>query len=167
MSASAELAVGGGQTLPVRKPRLPRGGLIALVRGVVEEGGSLWVGAEGWSMSPTIRVGDNVLLERADNARVGDVVLLDLDGTPVLHRVIDVGEGKVWTAGDGLPRPDAPVTLEHVVARAVARERGGRTTALRWEPSLGAIALARGLWWRARIGVARGVRAARSARGGS
>lgn len=40
-------------------------------------------------MSPTLLDGQTVLVRRADEARPGDVALLDAGGTPEIHRLLD------------------------------------------------------------------------------
>jgi hypothetical protein len=153
------------QRLPRHRAELSPEALLALVRQVLAGGGSLWVGAHGPSMSPTVREGDQVLLVPSGDVRRGDVVLAEVSGRGVLHRVVRCDPTHVWTAGDGVPCADPPRPRSSVVARAIARERGGRVTALARDAELGALPLARGLWWTMRLGLARRVRAARSARG--
>ena len=152
------------RTLPRHRGELRPEALLQLVRQVIGEGGSLWIGAQGPSMSPTIRDADHVLLAPVGNLRRGHIVLADVAGRAVLHRVTATDERHVWTAGDGVLCTDPPRLRSSIIARAIARERGGRITALAWQSELGALPLARGLWWEMRLGVARRVRAARAIR---
>ena len=155
---------GEWQRLPRHRTTLSPVALLALVRQVLAGGGSLWVGAHGPSMSPTIREGDQVLLVPPGDVRRGDIVLADVAGKGVLHRVTGCDETRVWTAGDGHLRADPPRPRSCVVARAIARERKGRITALAGDAELGALPRARGLWWEVRLGLARRMRAARATR---
>ena len=150
------------RSLPRHRAKLQPEAVLQLVRQVIAQGGSLWIGAQGPSMSPTIGDGDQVLLAPIDELRVGHVVLADVSGRAVLHRVIAIDSARVWTAGDGVLCNDPPRARSSIVARAIARERAGSVTALAWEMELGALPLARGLWWEMRRGVARRVRAARA-----
>ncbi len=79
------------------------------------------------SMGRAAPVGSVVLGRHVDagQVRIGDAVLLPRPGTPVLHRVIEVGHEQsrvvVRTQGDANPLPDAtPTVLPARVVRAVA-----------------------------------------------
>ena len=78
-------------------------------------------------MSPTLREGDEVLLETATSLTIGDVVVARVptrSGT-VLHRVIEADTGRVVTRGDACRRSDPPVPRAHVLFRATALRRAG------------------------------------------
>ena len=129
--------------------------LAELVRAVVGGGGEYWVRGAGWSMHPTIRSGDDVLLVAPrGRPRVGDVVLVDAD-VATLHRVLQVRGSRVLTAGDNTCAPDGWVPLERVAARASAARHGTSLVAL--EPTLrhGVGALVRGLALLLRLQLAR------------
>lgn len=110
---------------------LPPPDLIDLVRGVVHEGGSLWVQVTGISMNPVVREGDSVLLAAmARPPRRGDVLFLDARGRPLLHRVVRVSPNEIVTRGDSARTDDAPVSPASCVAHALAARRGSVTVAL-------------------------------------
>ena len=133
---------------------LPPRGLLDLVRGVVQEGGSLWVQVTGISMNPVIRDGDSVLLAGlARGPRRGDVVFLDVGGCPLLHRVTRAESGQIVTRGDAARTDDAPVLPEACVAHALAARRGGVTVALTPTLRFGVKALLWFVAWRIRLHV--------------
>jgi hypothetical protein len=110
---------------------LPSSGLIDLVRGVVSEGAALWIQVTGISMNPLLREGDSVLLARlARPPRRGDVVFLDVDGRPLLHRVRRVAAAGLVTGGDAAQTNDPLVPPAACVAHALAVRRGSITVAL-------------------------------------
>jgi signal peptidase I len=81
---------------------------------------------KGASMSPYLAEGDALVLQRVapSSLREGDVVLLRLDGHPVLHRVVGIARAEdgglsVITRGDANPAPDTPVPIGAVEARLV------------------------------------------------
>lgn len=127
-------------------------GLIDLVRGVVTEGGSVWIQVTGISMSPLFREGDSVLLTGLSRApRRGDVLFVDIGGRPLLHRVRRIASDRIVTRGDASLTDDAPVPLTAAVAHALAVRRGPATVALMPTLRFGAKAL---LWfaaWRVRV----------------
>ncbi|MFT6398271.1 MAG: signal peptidase I, partial [Bradymonadia bacterium] len=75
-------------------------------------GTTIEVDAEGGSMFPLIRNGDSVLVRPIDRKlRVGDVVLLVLDGRWILHRIVELTAVTVRTQGDNQAQADHPVGL--------------------------------------------------------
>jgi signal peptidase I len=81
---------------------------------------------EGASMSPYLAEGDALVLQRVapSSLREGDVVLLRLEGRPVVHRVVGIaraedGRLSVVTKGDANPAPDTPVPIDAVEARLI------------------------------------------------
>lgn len=118
MTDTASRVASTTRVLPVDSPEF-----LTLVRAVVSEGGALWVRVRGTSMIPSIPRDAAVLLRPvgAEGVSIGDVALAELpDGTAVLHRVLSVGEGVVVMKGDNLPRADAPISADRLLA--VARD---------------------------------------------
>ena len=73
----------------------------------------------GSSMRPLLFPGD-VLRARptgAGEVRAGDVVIVDLGGRLLCHRVVYVAAGRVVTRGDDSLEYDPPVTADAVVGR--------------------------------------------------
>jgi signal peptidase I len=65
------------------------------------------VAVQGGSMSPTIEQGDLVFFMRPDSIEVGDIVILEVAGSIVTHRVVDIdSNGGYVTQGDANPTPD-------------------------------------------------------------
>lgn len=101
------------------------------IREVVAAGGEIWLPVSGRSMTPTIGVGDSVLLARPTRGpRAGDIVLSSGPTLPMLHRVAAVDGATVVTVGDACDGPDAPVGHDAIVAQAVAVRRGSVVAAL-------------------------------------
>lgn len=103
-----------------------------------------WLPVQGRSMLPTLREGDEVLLDSAAALALGDVVVLrhpTRSGT-LLHRVIDVDEGRVVTQGDNCRRPDPPARRAQVLFRATIVRREGREGPIPPAP------VRRRPWWR-------------------
>lgn len=104
-------------------PEAPPGG--DRVEGTVRR---FWEPVRGTSMLPTLREGDEVLLETASSVSVGDVVVVRSPvrrGT-LLHRVARIEGGHVVTRGDACPFDDPPVSRSQVLYRAAAVRRGER-----------------------------------------
>jgi hypothetical protein len=82
-------------------------------------------------MYPTIRPGDRVLLSPVRAALVrGDVVIVPLGRSVLLHRVVSLTNGSALTMGDACKMPDRPIDVDSVFARAVAIRRETAVTAL-------------------------------------
>jgi len=77
------------------------------------------------SMTPAIRVGDIVLVERmpASAVRVGDIVQYRRGDLVINHRVIGIsgsGDHEVFiTKGDANPAPDPPVAAQQIIGKDV------------------------------------------------
>ena len=141
----------GGAGLSLARPAV-----LELVREVVGSGGGIRVRAAGGSMWPAVP--DGALVELAavpSRLRRGRIVLLDWNGTAVLHRVTRVRDDVVETRGDACLERDPPTPRERLVAMAVSIEHEGRLSSasgsLRWGP-MAWIRFARA---RTRLGAAR------------
>jgi hypothetical protein len=104
---------------------LPSGDLLTLVREVTSTGGEMWIVVTGRSMMPAISPGDRLLMTLPGKIRNGDVVLADLCGRPLLHRVRKLTSTSVITRGDALSLDDAPFERADIIARASTLERDG------------------------------------------
>jgi ribosomal protein S18 acetylase RimI-like enzyme len=131
----AQRAAANGVGLSLSRPAV-----LELVRELVGNGGGIRVRAAGRSMWPTIP--DGAFVELAPlpaRLRRGSIVLLDWNGTAVLHRVRRVRDGIVETQGDGCVERDPPTPRDRVVAIAVSIEHDGRLSSAsaswRWGPA--------------------------------
>jgi hypothetical protein len=92
-----------------------------LLRDALSRTGSASVRCIGRSMEPTVRLGEDVVLEPCDDARAGDVVVLHLGDDLVLHRILWSMKGvdrvvHVGDAGDATPQIASRASI---VARAI------------------------------------------------
>ncbi len=73
------------------------------------------------SMEPTYHVNDLIFAVKAKNFKVGDIVVYQTGGTPVVHRVIeaDDGSGTVITQGDANNAPDDPVVVSRIKGKVL------------------------------------------------
>lgn len=102
------------------------------IRRLVERGDHVWMVVTGVSMEPTLKPGDRVLLGPVmDGTLGGGIVLADVGGRPVLHRVMVQTGGFVVTAGDACGRSDMAIPRSAVVACAHAVYSGDGVSALR------------------------------------
>ena len=77
---------------------------------VLRSSGALRLRVMGWSMFPSIRPGDTLVIHGAGRNAVsqGDVVLFRRDRRLFVHRVVSKG-GQLVTQGDSMSAPDPPV----------------------------------------------------------
>lgn len=81
---------------------------------------------EGTSMLPTLRPGDEVVVDlQARRFRCGDVIVVRSDETLIVHRVIEV-RPTLATRGDNAPAADQPVAPEQVMGPVIELHRMGR-----------------------------------------
>ena len=111
------------------------GSFIGVLLDGLARGFSVSFVAEGDSMWPTIRSGDRLTAVPVNPSEVrpGEIVLVLSGHTHprlLAHRVVTIrqagSEPTIEVRGDAKRGPDVPVTLDRVVARVVAVERGWR-----------------------------------------
>ena len=106
-----EITVGGEQ-------------LLRIARDVSMVGGRMWITSTGTSMYPTLLDRDRVLVEPATCVGLGDIVLVNDGGAPVLHRIVRMSGDRVTTRGDARMTYDRPLGRTDIIARAVRVRRG-------------------------------------------
>jgi hypothetical protein len=84
--------------------------------------------ADGWSMHPTIRYGETIIVEPlGDSAvRAGDVLLYRHARFAIAHRLVRVTSTELVLRGDAADSCDAPISSDQLLGRVVAVERRGR-----------------------------------------
>ena len=102
-----------------------------LVEGVLATGMPVWVRGGGWSMHPTIRPRERVLLEPLRRGpKAGDIIAVRVGRSILVHRLIRQVDGLFYTRGDGSNCTDKPAAATRILAVATAVERNGRIVAL-------------------------------------
>lgn len=102
---------------------LPNDIFFAEVEHILSEGGSVMLTVQGNSMRPFICSGrTRVVLSPCDAEELhrGDVVLFRYRGRHILHRIIEVDNGRLLLAGDGNYRQFEQCDRDDVAARVVA-----------------------------------------------
>jgi hypothetical protein len=84
----------------------------------------------GGSMVPFIRPEDVVTIVPGKQCRTGDVVLVHRGEALLLHRVVGIFSGRIFTKGDALSRLDLQVDSRDILGRAVRLERQGQCRSL-------------------------------------
>ena len=71
------------------------------------------------SMEPTLRENSLIIVTGAREYNVGDIIVYQTGGTPVVHRIIEIDgqTGTLTTQGDANNAPDEPITLSRVKGR--------------------------------------------------
>jgi hypothetical protein len=124
-------APGDGLPVTTEIARMDGARLLELARGVVGHGGEMWIVVTGNSMQPAIAEGDRVRIGQAGLLEPGMVVLADVAGRPILHRIREVRSDEVVLRGDALPTDDGPIPRASVIARVRASSRGAVIQELR------------------------------------
>jgi len=89
--------------------------------------GAHWVTVEGSSMAPSVKPGDQVLVEPirpGQTLQEGDLLLAQRAGFLVVHRLVrKIGDAMV-TRGDGAWFDDSPIPERDILARVIDVRRG-------------------------------------------
>ena len=89
--------------------------------------GKLRLRVTGWSMFPSVRPRDVLMVERVDCDGVGcgDIVLFERDGRLFAHRVLSRSGAKIVTRGDAMGRADAPIGEKEFLGKVTSIVRQG------------------------------------------
>ncbi len=98
---------------------------------VLRTQGNLRLGVTGWSMFPSVRPGDVLVVDRTSSSGVstGEIVLFGRNRRLFVHRVVGKeldGSSTVLTRGDAMPQPDAPVNDNDLLGRVSCIVRNGK-----------------------------------------
>lgn len=104
-----------------------------IIYDIVSGGGSVRLDVKGNSMMPLIRdEKDAVLLKKADNIQLYDVVLFKKDdGRIALHRIVEITDDTYTIIGDNQYRFDRNIEKDWLIAKAVEIQRGKRRIGLK------------------------------------
>lgn len=93
--------------------------------------GKLRLRVNGWSMLPSIRPGDTLLIEAVnyDNVASGEVVLFLRGQRLFAHRAIGRSHSdlRIITRGDAMRREDRPLNQAELLGKVTLIWRGGKT----------------------------------------
>jgi signal peptidase I len=112
----------------LQKPEAVHSAKCELAAEILRSSGQLRLGVNGWSMLPSVRPGDTLLVERTDpdDFTGGDIVLFMREQRLFAHRVVARTDLSLQTRGDGLRAADPPVERNEVLGRVTLIRRGGR-----------------------------------------
>jgi len=101
---------------------------VELVRDELAQGALLRLRVAGHSMAPLVTLGDVVLIQRAnwEDLRRGDLLLIEQEGTFLVHRLVAADAHGFHTKGDNASHADLPIAPQDVLGRVVAVEKGSR-----------------------------------------
>jgi len=100
-----------------------------LATGVLRSYGRLRLQVTGWSMFPSVRPSDALIVDLVSRSQVrkGDIVLFIRDKRLFAHRVVATDAASaVLTRGDAMPAPDSPVGAAELLGRVTFIVRGDR-----------------------------------------
>lgn len=100
--------------------QLPNDILLGSAGRFLDEGREVVLRAKGNSMLPYIRDGrDSVVLKKSDSYGVGDIVLVQLPGRFIMHRIIKAECGSFTMMGDGNIRGTESFTAEDILGKVI------------------------------------------------
>ncbi len=73
------------------------------------------------SMTPTINIGDDVLIKITKDIQKGDIVVFDNQENDnfIIHRVIQINENEIITKGDSNNTEDIAISKENVIGKTL------------------------------------------------
>ncbi|MDY0142728.1 MAG: signal peptidase I [Bacteroidales bacterium] len=76
------------------------------------------------SMSPTINTNALVYVDVYDDTQKqalvpSDIIAIETGGIPVMHRIVEIKDGKITTKGDANESLDAPITYDKVIGKVI------------------------------------------------
>lgn len=73
------------------------------------------------SMQPEIQVGENIIIKKCDEYKIGDIITYITDeGEPITHRIISIDEGVYYTKGDSNNIQDPkPVLFSQIYGKVI------------------------------------------------
>lgn len=107
---------------------------IEIIKAVLESGHSVELPATGYSMFPTLKPGDKVVIKPLDKGefpKPGQVVIYELNNVFVMHRLIEITEGSAGdqlfiTRGDSGMEYDKPWQQQQVIGVVISYKRDGK-----------------------------------------
>jgi signal peptidase I len=123
---------------------------------LLKKGNSAEISASGYSMFPTLRPGDRVLVNPiTENISPvpGDILIIKADNILVLHRLIEIrkneeGNKVFFTRGDSMNESDPAVTGDQIVGIANSFTRNNKQRLLRSRiPAKRGYKFNRGMLW--------------------
>jgi signal peptidase I len=108
--------------------------MIDTIIAILESGNSVVLPATGYSMFPTLRPGDRVLVKpviKGEMPQPGSIIVFRENGQLVIHRLLKItpwGTGciKLVTRGDSRPENDKILLAEQFMGVAVSYKRKGK-----------------------------------------
>lgn len=108
-------------------------GELSLIKAVLSSGNSVELPATGYSMFPSLKPGDLVLVKPMSNKEIppkGSVVVHEENGNLIMHRLIGLryngfGRQSLICRGDSRVEEDEPWDSEQLLGMAVSCKRGG------------------------------------------
>ncbi len=96
--------------------------MLDVMEETLKAGGNVTFVTKGASMVPLlVSKRDSVVLTKGDSYKKGDVVLFRNEkGDFVLHRIVKLKDGKIYTMGDSLLTEDTPIKEQNIIAKATA-----------------------------------------------
>ena len=73
---------------------------ISSIKYLLHKYGKLEITVEGNCMNPIIENSDKVLIKENDNYQIGDIVLVAYANKILIHRIVDIKNGRIKTKGD-------------------------------------------------------------------
>ena len=71
------------------------------------------------SMSPTLEIGDIIIVKIDNNVKEDDIITYYKDGNFITHRVIEIKGKDIITRGDSNNSSDSPVTKDIIIGKVV------------------------------------------------
>ena len=75
------------------------------------------------SMQDELNIGDNIIVKKADNYEVGDIITYKKDNIYVTHRIVKIEGNSITTKGDANTTNDVPFNKENILGKYVKKSK--------------------------------------------
>lgn len=92
---------------------------VILIKNILKSKGKFTLNLIGNSMYPTYKEGDKVTIITADTISIGDIILFNVQGVLIFHRVIEFNKNYIITKGDNHEYCDTMISRSQVLGKAL------------------------------------------------
>lgn len=71
------------------------------------------------SMEPTLSINDMIFVKKADEYKINDMVVFQINNELIVHRIIDINEDVIITKGDANNVEDEPINISNIKGKVV------------------------------------------------
>ena len=75
------------------------------------------------SMEDTLHIGDNIIVKKSNDYKVGDIITYKLDNSYITHRIVKIDGDMITTKGDANDTEDIPFKKDNILGKFVYKSK--------------------------------------------